>query len=182
MLLFNNVPVGILITIPGFQYILCCYSTSTQTGNKRLFTTFISIHFILLFNWQIFNYFISLFVSIHSMLLFNFPSRKPSHKFTGISIHFMLLFNGVYEDGFQKGFIFQHIICCYSTNTILFNFIKSRPFQYIICCYSTINKASLPRTFPNFNTSYVIIQLFRQSSLPLFFNTSYVIIQLSGDT
>lgn len=122
-----------------FQYILCCYSTSTQTGNKRLFTTF-------------------------------------------ISIHFMLLFNGVYEDGFQKGFIFQHIICCYSTNTILFNFIKSRPFQYIICCYSTINKASLPRTFPNFNTSYVIIQLFRQSSLPLFFNTSYVIIQLSGDT
>ena len=89
----------------------------------------------------------------------------------------MLLFNGVYEDGFQKGFIFQYIICCYSTNTILFNFIKSRPFQYIICCYSTINKASLPRTFPNFNTSYVIIQLFRQSSLPLFFNTSYVIIQ-----
>lgn len=134
MLLFNNAPVGILITIPGFQYILCCYSTSTQTGNKRLFTTF-------------------------------------------ISIHFMLLFNGVYEDGFQKGFIFQHIICCYSTNTILFNFIKSRPFQYIICCYSTINKASLPRTFPNFNTSYVIIQLFRQSSLPLFFNTSYVVIQ-----
>ena len=94
-----------------------------------------------------------------------------------ISIHSMLLFNGVYEDGFQKGFIFQYIICCYSTNTILFNFIKSRPFQYIICCYSTINKASLPRTFPNFNTSYVIIQLFRQSSLPLFFNTSYVIIQ-----
>lgn len=93
MLLFNNAPVGILITIPGFQYILCCYSTSTQTGNKRLFTTFISIHFILLFNWQIFNYFISLFVSIHSMLLFNFPSRKPSHKFTGISIHLMLLFN-----------------------------------------------------------------------------------------
>lgn len=121
MLLFNNAPVGILITIPGFQYILCCYSTSTQTGNKRLFTTFISIHFILLFNWQIFNYFISLFVSIHSMLLFNFPSRKPSHKFTGISIHFMLLFNGVYEDGFQKGFIFQHIICCYSTHpTYLF--------------------------------------------------------------
>ena len=116
------------------------------------------------------------------MLLFNFPSRKPSHKLTGISIHFMLLFNGVYEDGFQKGFIFQYIICCYSTNTILFNFIKSRPFQYIICCYSTINKASLPRTFPNFNTSYVIIQLFRQSSLLLFFNTSYVIIQLSGDT
>lgn len=94
-----------------FQHILCCYSTSTQTGNKRLFT------------------------------------------------------------------IFQYMICCYSTDTILFNFIKSRPFQYIICCYSTINKASLPRTFPNFNTSYVIIQLFRQSSLPLFFNTSYVVIQ-----
>lgn len=141
-----------------FQHILCCYSTDLLRRYARDL------------------------ISIHSVLLFNFPSRKPSHKFTGISIHFMLLFNGVYEDGFQKGFIFQHIICCYSTNTILFNFIKSRPFQYIICCYSTINKASLPRTFPNFNTSYVIIQLFRQSSLPLFFNTSYVIIQLSGDT
>lgn len=92
----------------------------------------------------------------------------------------MLLFNGVYEDGFQKGFIFQYIICCYSTNTILFNFIKSRPFQYIICCYSTINKASLPRTFPNFNTSYVVIQLkiLQQKHSPLFnFNTSHVVIQ-----
>ena len=75
---------------------------------------------------------------------------------------------------------FQYISCCYSTNTILFNFIKSRPFQYIICCYSTINKASLPRTFPNFNTSYVIIQhnyatimLYRKE----YFNTSHVVIQ-----
>ena len=81
------------------------------------------------------------------MLLFNFPSRKPSHKFTGISIHFMLLFNGVYEDGFQKGFIFQYIICCYSTNTILFNFIKSRPFQYILCYYSTLQAEQLATIF-----------------------------------
>ena len=160
MLFFNAIFVQFHKTGTSFQYILCCYSTSTQTGNKRLFTTFISIHFILLFNWQIFNYFISLFVSIHSMLLFNFPSRKPSHKLTGISIHFMLLFNGVYEDGFQKGFIFQYIICCYSTNTILFNFIKESAisihhmllfnaifvqshktgtsFQYISCYYSTM--------------------------------------------
>lgn len=134
MLLFNAIFVQFHKTGTSFQYILCCYSTSTQTGNKRLFTTFISIHFILLFNWQIFNYFISLFVSIHSMLLFNFPSRKPSHKLTGISIHFMLLFNGVYEDGFQKGFIFQYIICYYST---LQAEQLATIFQYVLCYYST---------------------------------------------
>lgn len=112
-----------------FQHILCCYSTSTQTGNKRLFT--------------IFQY----MICCYSTIIKAFEQAQKE--------------------------VFQYISCCYSTNTILFNFIKSRPFQYIICCYSTINKASLPRTFPNFNTSYVIIQLFRQSSLPLFFQ--YVI-------
>ena len=76
------------------------------------------------------------------------------------------------------------MICCYSTNTILFNFIKSRPFQYIICCYSTINKASLPRTFPNFNTFHAVIQHFMVFVIIVEsnFNTFHVVIQRSFQT
>ena len=142
MLLFNAIFVQFHKTGTSFQYILCCYSTSTQTGNKRLFTTFISIHFILLFNWQIFNYFISLFVSIHSMLLFNFPSRKPSHKLTGISIHHMLLFNllsvvprvSLYTISIHHMLLFNK-----SENEYLERICR---FQYITCCYSTNEKPS----------------------------------------
>lgn len=130
-----------------FQHILCCYSTSTQTGNKRLFT--------------IFQYMICCYSTIIKAF-----EQAQKEVFQYIPCYYLTF---PVENPLINLLEFQYISCCYSTNTILFNFIKSRPFQYIICCYSTINKASLPRTFPNFNTSYVIIQLFRQSSLPLFF-------------
>ena len=152
MLLFNAIFVQFHKTGTSFQYILCCYSTSTQTGNKRLFTTFISIHFILLFNWQIFNYFISLFVSIHSMLLFNFPSRKPSHK---LSCCYSTEYTKM---DFRKGSYFNtSYVVIQRTPSFLIS-LKSRPFQYIICCYSTQFSYNPIKQEPHFNISHVIIQ------------------------
>ena len=119
-----------------FQHILCCYSTSTQTGNKRLFT--------------IFQYMICCYSTIIKAF-----EQAQKEVFQYIPCYYLTF---PVENPLINLLEFQYISCCYSTNTILFNFIKSRPFQYIICCYSTINKASLPRTFRNFNTSYVIIQ------------------------
>lgn len=175
MLLFNRA--SYLISSISFQYIPCYYSTQFSYNSIKQEPHFNTSYVVIqqvhkqainvclphLFQYISYYYSTGRFLIILSRSLFQYI---PCYYLT-----FPV------ENPLINLLEFQYISCCYSTNTILFNFIKSRPFQYIICCYSTINKASLPRTFPNFNTSYVIIQLFRQSSLPLFFNTSYVVIQ-----
>ena len=55
-------------------------------------------------------------------------------------------------------------------------------FQYILCCGSTLYNKIIPCELPNFNTSYVVVQLSRgkvQETQSQHFNTSYVVVQPS---
>ena len=111
------------------------------------------------------------------MLLFNSSGRAACNYF---SIRPMLLFNSVaIREGICK-LKFQYILCCYSTWTYTMLFVASKCFQYILCCYSTLCKIESKMFVNNFNTSYVIIQLYLPDFLyivQIYFNTSYVIIQ-----
>ena len=55
---------------------------------------------------------------------------------------------------------FQYILCCGSTNGMQALLIKMSEFQYILCCGSTEKGIKIPITLENFNTSYVVVQLF----------------------
>ena len=60
--------------------------------------------------------------------------------------------------------------------------VISNIFQYILCCGSTLYNKIIPCELPNFNTSYVVVQLSRgkvQETQSQHFNTSYVVVQPS---
>ncbi len=97
-------------------------------------------------------------ISIHPMLLFNTSKVFYSFLLFLISIHPMLLFN----------------------LTLFSSTLNIVSFQYIPCYYSTEKNYFKKEWRTNFNTSYVIIQLYSDNGYPInvpHFNTSYVIIQ-----
>ena len=92
------------------------------------------------------------------MLLFKLVISLFSSPVYTISIHLMLLFK--YKDTDPK----EGMIV----------------FQYILCCCSRFYLLYLSTSYPDFNTSYVVVQVVFGcgSEPPLFnFNTSYVVVQ-----
>ena len=77
--------------------------------------------------------------------------------------------------------IFQYILCYGSTFEILLFAYSVNKFQYILCYGSTESKSGKSKSPEDFNTSYVMVQLYRSFCLEIFtinFNTSYVMVQL----
>ena len=114
------------------------------------------------------------------MLLFNVVTRVLLSFIVRISIHPMLLFNLTLFSSTLNIVSFQYIPCYYSTDVLESSKRNLFLFQYIPCYYSTEKNYFKKEWRTNFNTSYVIIQLYSDNGYPInvpHFNTSYVIIQ-----
>ena len=120
-------------------------------------------------------------ISIHPMLRFNFICLCQKYAGNYISIHPMLRFNAKEEKPVFLLIEFQYILCYGSTAVDRALIVKSTKFQYILCygstfflvvrvgtrlsfqyilCYgSTDNHHVKNYVNPNFNTSYVTVQL-----------------------
>ena len=93
----------------------------------------------------------------------------------------MLRFNNEFNCLLDKKITFQYILCYGSTIKNCRYKPYKHAFQYILCYGSTMEIHPIQTNDPNFNTSYVTVQLFWLFGLVLDypnFNTSYVTVQL----
>ena len=89
------------------------------------------------------------------------PSSLSRQFLYCISIQPLLLFNFLFHPGTPSFFLFQYNLCYYSTNLQLNKTHTRLTFQYNLCYYSTTQYFTLLSSPKNFNTTFVIIQRFK---------------------
>ena len=159
MLWFNTNIGAYLSAYLRFQYILCCGSTILI---QKVWYLLVKFQYILCCGSTL-NALnmaaIDKYISIHLMLWFNNCRGNGLQHTNGFQ--YILCCGSTKkcrktQNGWEK---FQYILCCGSTVPKITDMVGKVVFQYILCCGSTLMFYYSPTLIPDFNTSYVVVQL-----------------------